>query len=298
LSRVNKNHYNPCFWIAYWNSTYLNKSRCGNSQGLVAREQQVYVLNVKKNEILIQKTKKVFFQKKAGLAVITREGALDFCLRMYPSEYKDLKKYYDENKDTVILDFENHFTEIERLCRNELKSVIHTASIDNINSKTFISFFVYTQIFRNHNTLKNIENIYSNNGMPKFEVFMDFKNIISSPELLMATLSPFVNSEWIIYKSKEHLFPISDSCVLLNNENLLVPLSPDLLLRINYHNLISAEAQSCITKNIISDSLISEFTDRTIQNSNREIVFSDSSLLKKWQSNPIYQKKMKHFNNF
>ena len=97
-----KNHYNPCFWTAFWNPEYLDASRSGETLDTKPREQVIYSLNLKSNKILRLKTENIFFDKGAGLATITRDNALDYCKRAFPNEYKGLKKYYDEHPGDLM----------------------------------------------------------------------------------------------------------------------------------------------------------------------------------------------------
>ncbi|GAH09143.1 unnamed protein product, partial [marine sediment metagenome] len=129
MNITKRNHYNPCFWTAYWNSEYLDAKRQASNQTLHPRETEIYSLNIKSNKILIQKTRNVFFKKGAGLAKITREDALSYCNRAFPDEFENIDKYYDRHPEDIYIDFENHFTEFESFFRPSLEKVIQKRTI-------------------------------------------------------------------------------------------------------------------------------------------------------------------------
>ncbi len=85
-----ENHYNPCYWTAYWNFEYLDAKRKAENISKKPRDYPVFCLNIKANKILFDKTKNIFVDKKAGIAEIKNE-----------KDYKELKE-----KSINKIDFE------------------------------------------------------------------------------------------------------------------------------------------------------------------------------------------------
>ncbi len=291
MNVTDKNHYNPCFWTAYWNPEYLDKKR-SHIKATDARNQVVSSLNLKSNKILRLKTKNVFYDKGAGIATITQENVLDYCKREIPDEHDQLEKYYLENPSELTLDFENHFTLFEGHYKPSLEYAIHNQNIDSIQHKTILSFFIFIQLIRNHNHLSDAVRVFNLNNKAKFELFISLKHTLSSTEGLMNLLLPFIFSKWTLYKSTEGKFPLSDNPVLVRTFNIQLPLAPDLLLEVNLNKKVS-ENDICTLKDTISFLKYREFKKRSIKNSSREIVFARDDLLEKWQNSRTYKNHLK-----
>lgn len=287
-----KNHYNPCFWTAYWNFDYLSSKRKGELKKDKSREQQIFSLNLKSNKILQQKTQNAFVDKGAGLAVITKEDALDFCKRLYPDSYQELYEYYKTNPNELTLDFENHFTGIENQYKAYLERAIIMESINSIEDKLFISFFLVTQLLRNHNHLKETIFLFENNGQKKFEMFINLKHALSNPNELMKWVEPFLFSKWKLYKTSGFKLPLSDNPVLMRPYHVFLPLAPDLLLEIDLKKKVT-ETNICTTSKGLPWWKYFKFRKRTIENSSREIIYGEENLLLKWQSSRYYKKHLK-----
>jgi hypothetical protein len=78
----------------------------------------------------------------------------------------------------------------------------------------------------------------------------------------------------------------------MNNKNLLIALSPKLLLRINLKKSVVPEKVSTL-KRSINNFLYQNFLKRTILSASREIIFCDSVLLKKIQKSRNYKQRKK-----
>lgn len=289
---TDKNHYNPCFWTAYWNSSYLQSLRNGEKVKSKAREQEIFSLNLRSDKIIKTKTKNVFFEKGAGFAAITKEDDLNYCKRAFPEKFNELQRYYEENSEDHFIDFENHFTGIENLYRPFLEQVICKKNIETIEEKTFLSFFIYTQIARNHNHWSAAVSIFEKNEMAKFEMFLDFRYSIADHQRLQKLIYPFVFSCWKLYRTKEEIFPISDNPVLIRPLHIYIPLAPDLLLEIDL-KVSASEVEVCKALDVISPDQYSELEKRTIENSSREIIFGKKKLLEDWQKSTLFRDHLK-----
>lgn len=293
MNLTKKNHYNPCFWTAFWNNEYLLGKRKGCNDLSKPRDVQIYSLNLKSNKIVQLKTENVFFEKGAGLAELTKENILDYCQRAFPDQHQGLSKYYEQNPEDLILDFENHFTEIENSYRPILEKVIVNSKIEDITDKTFLSFFVFFQIIRNHNELKFASQFFQRKNMAKFEMLLELKHTISDPKILLKLILPYLSSKWILYKLKENKFPLSDNPVLIRPLHILLPLAPDLLLEIDLKKTVN-ENSICVTHKGISYFKYKELKKRTIENSSREIVYGDSGILLKIMKSNNYNRHLQN----
>ncbi len=289
------NHYNPCFWTAYWNSEYYFKKKNDPNFKGKAREQVIFSLNLKSNKILSTKVDNVFYEKGSGIARITKKEMLDYCKRNVPSEYQDVSDYYEKNPQDTFIDFENHFTGIENVIRDVLESIIKTRNIKDISDKTYLSFIIFFQILRNHNTLKEFENYFDSKSLPKFELFINLKNTLSSNEAIWGLILPILSSKWTLYRLKRNRLPLSDNPVLIRPLHIFMALAPDLLIEIDLKKKVSVD-NICKISNNLSLLKLREFKKRTITNSSREIIFGDSRLLEKWQKSSAYKKHRKYLN--
>ncbi|MBI2279198.1 MAG: DUF4238 domain-containing protein [Bacteroidetes bacterium] len=297
MSVTINNHYNPCFWTAFWNTSYLNQKRANKKPNKKPREQEIYSLNLKSGKLLPSKTQNVFYQKKANLASINQKEGLDYCKRTSTEMYDNIKSYYEEHPESsYFIDFENHFTAYENLYKDHLENVITKQKIETIEEKTILSFFILIQIIRNHNHLKMAKNYFSINNQAYFEVLLDMRHTLSNSDRLMNLISPFVSSAWKLYKVNNEKFPLSDNPVLIRPFHILLPLAPDLLLEINLKRKVP-DNKICSLRKGISFFLYKEFKKRTIKNSSIEIVFGNRDLLEKWQKSKLFKKHQEHIIN-
>ncbi len=293
MNLTKKNHYNPCFWTAFWNNEYLEGKRKGFNNLTKPRDVQICSLNLKSNKIILQKTENVFFDKGAGLADLTKENALDYCQRALPEQYDELKKYYDKNPEDLYLDFENHFTGMENCVNPSLEKVIINRKIEDIKDKTFISFFIFFQIIRNHNELNFATHFFQTRNLAKFEMFLEMKHAFSDQKMLLKLIFPFLSSKWILYKLKENKLPLSDNPTLIRPFQIFLPLAPDLLLEIDLKKKVN-EKNICVTQKGITYFQYKELKKRTIENSSREIVSGDSGILLKIMKSKNYNRHLQN----
>ncbi|MDQ3190672.1 MAG: DUF4238 domain-containing protein [Bacteroidota bacterium] len=288
-----KNHYIPCFWTAFWNPDYLNSKRNGNNAIDSPREIKIFALNLKSNKIIEQKTKKVFFEKGAGIDNLTKEDLYAAHKRAYPEKYKVENNYFEKYPSGLTFDFESHFTSFEESYKTTLEKAIVNCKIENIIDKFSISMFVFFQTKMNHNSFNKMESLYKSKNLTKLEMFLHLKQTLSQPETLKEITDPFLKAEWSLYKTKKEIFPMSDNPVLFRPKHVFLPLAPDLLLEINLNNSVSPD-NICTNYEHLPFFKYREFKKRTIENSSREIVFGKQNLLKNWQNSDTYKRHLKN----
>jgi hypothetical protein len=296
MNITKKNHYNPCFWTAYWNYEYYSQKLKNIEIKQKAREQKVVTLNLKSDIIIIQKTGQIFFEKNAGIADLFKDNILRFCQRSFPQKYDNLVQYFDKEPDNAIIDFENHFTEYENLYKSELEKTIITASIPNISVKTSLSFFLLTQLIRNHYSFNQIISLYESQVKSKFEFFIDIHNNFSNRDQLLKLLWPFLSSKWVLYKTSSYKFPLSDNPLLIRPFHIMIALAPDLMLEIDLKEKFGIE-MICEYKDRISFHKYEEFKKRTIENSSKEIIFGNEQLLLILQKSKTYKNHLSKIEN-
>ena len=296
MTITKRNHYNPCFWTAYWNYEYFNNKIEKKDIYQKPREQLVYSLNLKSNEIIIQKTEKVFFEKGAGLADLSKDDVLKYCQKNQPEKYEEMVEYFEKEPSAVLIDFENHFTEFENLYKSVLENTIIHASIPDISIKTSLSYFLLIQLIRNHYTLNQTISQYEFLGKAKFEVFMDIKNAVSDSDHLLKLIMPFLSSKWTLYKTRRYKFPLSYNPVLIRPFHIMIALAPNLMLEIDLKQKVSVE-EICEHKDIMPFHKYAEFKKRTIENSSREIIFGNDQLLLIWKKTKTYKDHLSRIKN-
>jgi hypothetical protein len=125
-------------------------------------------------------------------------------------------------------------------------------------------------------------------GVQKFEHFVVLKWLLSDLPYLYQ-VAPLALSHWVFYHTHEDTFPLNDSPILACRKDIMVALSPRLLLKISPGTHIDEEKWNAV--NQIDNGILREFRRRTIGNTFREIIFSDRATLEQWQQTPEYQKR-------
>jgi len=100
-----RNHFNPCFWTAFWNLVYLDSLRNNKKVKGRPREQELFYLNLKSDKILKDRAKNIFYQKGAGIADLSGENVLDYCVAALPELYTELKEEYGGGFSKFIIYF-------------------------------------------------------------------------------------------------------------------------------------------------------------------------------------------------
>jgi hypothetical protein len=287
-----RNHYNPCFWTAYWNQEYYEKALNNSANEMRSREQVVYALNVKSDKIYRTKVENIHFDKNLGMSEITLETAKAFCKRHHPEKYEEFCRESKEDQYPVYIDFEEILTAIEQMVPYQvLQKVIKQQSLASLHEKAFLASFVFLQSLRSHAIMNSMLEMNSELGREKFEYLIQLKWMLSDADLLFRAVSPLVFSEWIFYKTARDTFPLTDSAVLVQPHSIMIALSPRLLLEI-FPDIASIESKWHI-KNFVKRKKMKEFQRQTIGNTFREIIFSDEKVLKHWQSTSEFRQRVK-----
>ncbi len=277
-----RNHYNPCFWAALWNEGYYRRYCAGTLDGESAREQRVYALNLRANKILPTKVEQVHFHKNLGIAEITPESAKRFCARHYPAEYDQFCRDIKVHPEMLWIDFEEVLSGIEASTAKYLMQAAKLGDFESAEHKGFLICEIMIHAMRSFEFMSTAVKRADVMGVDKWEYFWCLKQALSNPTFLQRAATVAALSEWTLWRTSHHAFPLCDSPVMINSESLMVVLSPRLLLDINLN--IRSEEQYWRICDGVPQHKYEEFQRRSIENTFKEIIFHDASVLKQWQS--------------
>lgn len=202
------------------------------------------------------------------------------------------KSNLNGSSSDLLVDFENHFSDMEDSYKNALEEIIKSRDIKNISIKTYISYFIFTRLMRSHQTWNRAVNIFANAGLEKYEMFLNIKEHISNPEKLLQALMPILSSKWTLYAISRKRFPLTDASVLIDRYYLMIPLSPDLLLEVNLKKRVPVEYK-CIKKTRIGVLKYWQFKKVSITSASREIIFGDKKILRQWQNTGFFKRRLR-----
>ncbi len=291
MKLTKRNHYNPCLWTAFWNRDYYEAVLRGTSDDLTARDQDVYTLNVRADSIYSTNVNNVHFEKNFGVAKITQEAAKKFCKRHYPDQYEQFCRESKAAAYPVYIDFEQILEALEKTPAYQiLPTVIKRQAIISAEEKAFLADFVFLQWLRNHATMNLMLESNADLGIDKFDFFITLKNWLSDPDASYSPIACIGLSLWTLYRTDKETFPLTDSPVLVNPDSIMIALSPKLLLEIS-PKIRSTDA-IWKTKDHLDEAKLTEFRQRTIKNTFREIIFGDRETLEQWQSTQEFRQRV------
>jgi hypothetical protein len=136
--------------------------------------------------------------------------------------------------------------------------------------------------------MKQFENFFKSKKMKKFELFFNLKNTLSDRQAIFNLIIPILSSRWTLYSLKKYRLPLSDNPILIRRLNIMMALAPDIMIEVELSKKVPLETICSIKKEISIFKYI-EFKKRTVENSSREIIFGEKSLLEKWQKSIFYK---------
>jgi len=291
MQLTKRTHSNPCAWTAYWNTDYY---KCALSDRKLpsAREQKIYSLNVKADKIIPQSVENIHYDKLIGISEISPETIQDFCKKYFPEKYAQsvalttkypVPAYLDAERLWSIL--ENHFG------YQTLFDVMKKQRIDSKEEKYELACFIVVQRLRSHAVLHSMIELAQRIGTPKFEFYLQLQNLLSDSNALLAAVAPLVFSQWIVYVTNEHTFPLPDTPIFTRQKSTMVALSPTMLLEINHRE--PSSDKTWLHKEGVSTSKLNEYRKRCISNTFKEIIFGRKDLLEDWRRSPEFKQRAK-----
>ena len=278
-----RNHYNPCFWTALWNKEYYAQYCTNERSRKPARDQVVYALNLNANKILKTKVEQVHFHKDLGVAAITPESAKRFCARWYPEKYDTFCEDIASHPETVYLDFEDILSGMEtQASYSSLMQAAKLGSLTSVEHKGFLTCLLIMHAMRSYEFMSMLVDMTNSEDVDKWEYFWLLKKTWSSQSFLARAVTVPAFSEWTLWRTSDHTFPLCDSPVMMDRDSLMAVLSPRLLLEINLN--IRRPEQYWRVCDEVPGHVLAAFRRRSIANSFREIIFHDQAILEEWKS--------------
>jgi len=227
-----------------------------------------------------------------GVAEVTPEAMKDFCKRHFPSKYDQFVEDMRDHPETLVMDLEQVLNALEKTPAYEtLINVITKQTIETRDEIGDLSSFIVFQHFRSHAILRATIETLRLAGIERFEYFWLLKQAMSSPDLLFELILPLATSQWIIYKTQEHAFPLPDTPVLMDPGNVMIALSPRMLAEVDLG--VHKPDGSWVIKTGIPKSKFTEYKRRAIANTYKEIVFHDPVKLEQWRRTPEFRGRVK-----
>jgi hypothetical protein len=256
----------------------------------------VFTLNVRADKIFSTKVANVHYEKNLGVAEITAESMKRFCRRWYPQEYERLSEYFNSTPGTLYLDFEDILAGIEGLkTYSALMQAAKIRGLESTEHKAFLACALIIQAMRSHELMTGILGSITPIGIEKWAYFWLLKNAWANPLILARAVAPLAHSQWTLYRTVDHRFPLCDSPVMIDRDTVMAVLSPRLLLEIN---LTMPRPEGYWTvRSGISSSKYREFLRRAIANSFKDILFHEPPVLKEWQSLHEYRERVVQLND-
>jgi len=290
-----RNHYNPCFWTAYWNPDFFDSKLSNADDCGVARDQSVYTLNIRSKTIYQTKVDNVFFEKNLGWTEVNSESMKKFCKKYQPSEYDSLCKYISQHPESVYLDFEDILQETEDIAYCSLIESVHIGGLSSIVHKGFLSCVLVIHAMRSYEMMTAMVDFSGTIGMDKWEYLWLLKNAWANKLTLARAVTPIAMGQWTFYRTTNNTFPICDSPIMISRNSVMALISPRLLLEIDIKS-INTKGEFII-RDGISSSKYREFQLRAIKNTYKDIVFNDRHELQKWQELSIFRHRAEIINN-
>jgi hypothetical protein len=275
-------HYNPCFWTALWNERFFREYCTDTTRRTKARTQQIYTLNLRSNKILQTTVENVHYDK-IGMSEITPESMLRFTARYFPEQHQEMARYVETHPENLYLDFEATLTGMERL--QGYDAVMRAAKLGGLAStehKGFLACAIVMQAMRSHELTASMLQEPMSAVIDAWEWFWLIKNAWSNRLVLGRAVLPLALGEWTLWRTEAHCFPLPDSPVMIDKDNILAILSPRLLLRIDLRTT-QREDQWNVIDGITSADL-GQFRRCALRSTFKDIVAPDGQVLSQWQS--------------
>jgi hypothetical protein len=271
-------HFNPCFWTAHWNFSYLEAVRQQRKTSGRARQQKVCVWKLKPDKIIFSKTEDCFYEKNANNTIIFHDQ-IAALINNFSSGNNLQTHGIDENSTVASFNIENLFSTIEGLYQNTLIETIRTGQINDLATKTMLSFFIFSQSIRNPSAWNYLKGSFLNNKNNTdddgniFNMFVKFRKALEDRERIMSFIIPFLSVKWVLFKVNRYTFPLSDHPLLFLKEKLILPLAPDLLLEIYLNEPVDVASAPCTYRYRLGYTRYNQYKRATIAHAKDEMVF-------------------------
>jgi hypothetical protein len=290
MSLTKRTHSAPCSWIALWNEDYFARVQQGGEPCSTRRE-RVWALNVRSNVLLRTVVEKVFVDKGIGIAEITPEGLKGFVSRHRPDELSKVTEYLGRMPETLRLDFENHWTALER--SEAYRTAIRigtTGCVQDYYDIVHVACFAYLQKLRSHCMIQSMLEAVDTIGIPRFEYYWMLRyGCLENIDALMRIVAPLSYSKWRLFWTDEATFPVSDSPVLSADDVFMIPLSPRMLATADLKKMRPNQRWS--VEEGVPNHVLARYARYCIGNTYKEVVAWDRTILESWQQRDDFRKR-------
>ena len=291
---TSRNHYNPCFWVALWNSEYFREWQSASSPlKRHAREQSVWVLNLRSDRIYESKVEGVHFHKGFGVAEISPESMLDWCKRWHPSRVEALAEHVRQDPHPLYLDFEPTLHGLEQLQGYE--AIMNAARNERILSATHKGFLACALIDHAMRSYELSTSMIQRQGQPgqpsKWEYLWLLKTAWANELVGARATLPLAMGQWTLWRTGDFTFPLCDSPVVVHRDGLVAVLSPRLLLEIDL--TVSQPEDQWILREEVPPQELDVFRGALLANTFKELVAWDRATLERWKSDARCQTRVR-----
>ncbi len=221
---------------------------------------------------------------------------MKFCRLYRPEKYEEFCKINHPEDYPVFLDLEDLLIHLEgSQMYRVLLETIRNQNIVTPFEKGLLACFIYTQLLRSHAIMNSSLEWNAEIGIDKFEYFVLLKWALSDKKFLYQQVGPIGLARWILYRTLVDTFPLTDSPILVNDNSVMVVLSPRLLLEILPQPVL--DTISWDVKDEIDKNKFEEFQQRTIGNTFREIIFGSENLLEEWKQTKAFKQRVEIIKN-
>lgn len=275
-----RNHYNPCFWTALWNSEYYHSIKNSTERNKKPREYKLKGIRFSCDVIIKNKADELFFELHMGLVVMSMRELRDLYYKL-PKDYNYISKV---NKFGIkylswlipnwgiVIDIEPLFRELEYINgTNAVLDLVKHGKIIDKTHKSLIATFIHTQQLRSPLTFSANYHKNTHTNHPKVFSILDFINSLSNEREMYNVITGYLQCMWHLYTSEIDIFPLSDLTIYEDKQNVIAVLSPRHLLIINkehkeegvkYCNSMDKELLDFVFKIVIQNT----FKDLVLEN--------------------------------
>jgi hypothetical protein len=180
------------------------------------------------------------------------------------------------------MDFEDILSGMEAQAGySSLMQAVKLGNFASVEHKGFLTCLLMMHAMRSYEFMSVAVDRTGRLGVDKWEYFWLLKNTWSSQPFLARAVTVPAFSEWTLWRTSDHTFPLCDSPVMMDRDSLMAVLSPRLLLQINL-NARRPEHYWRVCDEVPRH-VLAEFRRRSIANSFKEIIFHDPAILEEWQ---------------
>lgn len=282
---TSRNHYNPCFWVALWNKSYFQAWQSG-STGTTgrAREQAVWVLNLRSDRIYESKVEGVHYQKGFGVAEMTADSMVDWCRRWHPAKAQGLADYVQQNREPLYLDFEPTLHGLEHLHGYDaIMDAVRHERILSAAHKGFLACGLMMHAMRGYEFSTIMLERHRLN-QSKWEYLWLLKTAMANELVLARATLPLAMGEWTLWRTPDLAFPLCDSPVIIHRDGIIAVLSPRLLLQIDL--TVARPEDHWIRRDGLPPEMLYGLRGTVLGNSFKELVAWDRTTLAEWRGDP------------